>query len=319
MSDYMNVVLVADTAAGMRVLQVLAQSGVRIAAVMARQPTPGPTAGVWELSRRLGFQTWPVEQVKDPDLGERIRHCRVDILLNVHSLFRIHKDVLEAPRLGSFNLHPGPLPRYAGLNSVSWAIYRGEREHGVTLHRMQATIDAGPIVYQEIISIACDDKGLSLTTKCVNAGIPLILRLIETASRRPADIPSIPQDLSNREYFGHEIPQNGNLSWDRPARQVIDFIRACDYLPFRSSWGLPRTRLGTSILGVAKAMPTGRPADRPPGTVGGASDGAVEVACVDEWLLVRHLQLGGTIIPAIEVLKKGDRLTDCATMPVGDR
>jgi methionyl-tRNA formyltransferase len=317
----MNVVLVADNAAGTRALQALAQSGVRIVAVMTRQrrPGPGPPASVWDLAQRLGYKTWPVERVKDPGLAERIRHYRVDILLNVHSLFLIHKDVLEAPRLGSFNLHPGPLPRYAGLNSVSWAIYRGEREHGVTLHRMQPTIDAGPIVYQEIVSVACDDSGLSLTAKCINAGIPLILRLIETASRAPADIPSIPQDLSNREYFGRKIPQNGNLSWARPAGQVIDFIRACDYLPFRSPWGLPRTRLDTSILGVAKAMPTGRLADRPPGTVGGAWDGAVEVACADEWLLVRRLELGGRLAPANEVLKEGDRLADCATMPVADR
>jgi methionyl-tRNA formyltransferase len=315
----MNVVLVADAAAGMRALQVLARSGVRIVAVVARQPRPGPPASVWDLSRRLGYRTWPVEWVKDPSLAERIRHCRVDILLNVHSLFLIHKDVLEAPRLGSFNLHPGPLPRYAGLNSVSWAIYRGEREHGVTLHRMEPTIDAGPIVYQEIVSIACDDSGLSLTSKCINAGIPLISRLIETASRAPADIPSIPQDLSNREYFGREIPHNGNLSWARPARQVIDFIRACDYLPFSSPWGLPRTRQGTSILGVAKAIPTGRLADQPPGTVGEASDDAVEVACADEWMLLRHAQLGGRLAPATEVLKKGDQLADYATMSVADR
>ena len=56
-------------------------------------------------------------------------------------------DVLEAPRIGSFNLHPGPLPEYAGLNAPSWAIYHGEQEHRVTLHWLDAGIDTGPIAY----------------------------------------------------------------------------------------------------------------------------------------------------------------------------
>ena len=57
----------------------------------------------------------------------------MDLILNVHSLHLIRKEILDLPRLGSFNFHPGPLPRYAGLNSVCWALYRGETKHGVTL------------------------------------------------------------------------------------------------------------------------------------------------------------------------------------------
>jgi methionyl-tRNA formyltransferase len=315
----MNVVLVADAAAGARALQVLAQSGVQIVAVMAPQPRPGRPASLWDLSRRLGYTTWPAEWVKNPGFAVQMRERRVDILLNVHSLFLIDKDVLEAPRLGSFNLHPGPLPRYAGLNSVSWAIYRGEREHGVTLHRVEPTVDGGPIVYQEIVPVDREDSGLSLTTKCVNTGISLVLRLLEAAARVPADIPSVPQELSKREYFGREIPQDGNLSWTRPARQVVDFVRACDYLPFRSPWGFPRTRLGDSILGIARAAPTGKPADAPPGTVGVVRNGAVEVACADEWILVRQLHRDGSLVPASKILKKGDRLADCATTAFAGR
>src|SRR5580692_7331177 len=73
----------------------------------------------------------PVERVKDPELAESLRSAQVDLLLNVHSLYIIHQGVLAVPRLGAYNLHPAPLPRYAGLNSVSWAIYHGEKEHGV--------------------------------------------------------------------------------------------------------------------------------------------------------------------------------------------
>jgi methionyl-tRNA formyltransferase len=306
----MNVLLVADAAAGGRVLRGLAQRRVHIVAVMALRPRPGRPASLWDVSAKLGYTTWPAEWVKDPTFVEQVRRRGVDVLLNVHSLCVVHKDVLEAPRLGSFNLHPGLLPRYAGLNSVSWAIYRGEREHGVTLHKMEPTIDGGPIVYQERVPIDPEDTGLSLTIKCVNAGIPLVLRLIEAAES--AHIPSVPQDLSKREYFGRDIPDNGNLSWERPARQVVDFVRACDYAPFESPWGLPRTCLGATTLGICKAALTGRRAAAPPGTVGAATNSAVEVACADEWIVVRQVRWEGNLVQASKILRQGDRLTEAA-------
>ncbi len=264
---------------------------------------------LWDLATKLGHRTWPVELVKDPKFAAQVRDEKVD---DAHSLFLIRKEVLEAPRLGSFNLHPGPLPRYAGLNSVCWAIYRGEKEHGVTLHKLVPEIDAGPIVFQESVSIGREDTGLSLTAKCVNAGVPLILRLLEAAARGPSHIPTIPQDLSKREYFGHGVPENRKLSWNRLARRIVDFVRASNFFPFRSPWGVLRTKRGDSTLGILKARLTGTPVDGPPGT---ERSGGVEVACADEWILVRQVFREGICIPAREALKARDRLADCVNAP----
>ncbi len=68
------------------------------------------------------------------------------MLINVHSLLIMRGDVVEAPSIGSFNLHPGPLPGHAGLNAPSWAIFNDEARHAVTLHWMTAGIDTGAIV-----------------------------------------------------------------------------------------------------------------------------------------------------------------------------
>src|SRR5262245_19991231 len=240
----MNILLVGEDAAGMQMLQQLRRTSHRIAGVMAspaRQDRAG--ASVWSLASKLGYKTWPSKLVKDPNFAARIVDEKIDILLNVHSLFLIHKVVVIAPRLGSYNLHPGPLPRYAGLNAASWAIYKGEVHHGVTLHKMEPGIDTGNIAYQEMVAVGADETGLSLTTKCIDAGLPLVLRLLEVAAEDPSAIPSIAQDLTKREYFGREVPEGGKLSWESPARRIVDFVRACDYLPFPSPWGHPRTSL----------------------------------------------------------------------------
>jgi methionyl-tRNA formyltransferase len=306
----MNVVLIGEEAAGMRTLQSLQQCGVRVVAVMASPRRQDGGVNLWDLATKLGHTTWPVELVKDPKFAGQVRDEKVDVILNAHSLFLIRKEVLEAARLGGFNLHPGPLPRYAGLNSVSWAIYRGEKEHGVTLHKLVPEIDAGPIIFQESVSIGSEETGLSLTAKCVNAGVPLILRLLEAVAQGPSHIPSIPQDLSKREYFGREVPENGNLSWNRPARRIVDFVRASNFFPFRSPWGVPRTKRGHSTLGILKARLTGTPVDAPSGTVGTERSGGVEVACADEWILVQQVFREGICIPAREAVKAGDQLAD---------
>jgi methionyl-tRNA formyltransferase len=121
----------------------------------------------------------------------------------------------------------------------------------------------------------------------------------------------IPQDLSKREYFGRRAAENGNLSWNRPAQRIVDFVRASNFFPFRSPWGVPRTRRGDSTLGILKARLTGAPVDAPPGTVVTQRSGDVEVAAADEWILVRQVVRDGICVPAREVLKAGDQLADC--------
>jgi methionyl-tRNA formyltransferase len=307
----MNVVLAAEESAGLGMLRALAGSPHRLVAVLATPPKPGSAAvSVWNVAKDLGCPTWPASLVKDPQLGEQLRAEKVDILLNVHSLYIIHEKVSAAPKHGAFNLHPGPLPRYAGLNAVSWALFRGESTHGVTVHRIERGIDTGAIVYQSIFPIASDDTALSLSFKCVREGVALMLRLLEVAASEPENIPHLPQDPGMREYFNRDVPEGGRVCWSWPARKVTDFVRACDFYPFPSPWGHPRARLNMQEFALVKACQTGLPAGVPPGTVGKSCGSGVNVACGDEWVMVSKLLLGGKYLGAQEFLRPGDRLAE---------
>ena len=305
----MNVILVGEESAGIQTLKSLARSGHRIVAVMA-SPTKKSLSSstLWQVAERMGYPAWPASLVKDPAFAGRIRDAGVDIILNAHSLFVMHGEVVEAPRIGCFNLHPGPLPRYAGLNVVSWAIYRGERTHGVTVHKMAVGIDTGPIVYQSLFDIGRTDSALTLYAKCTKEGVALLLRLLETASRDKSAIPLLPQDLTERQYFGKEIPENGRVNWSRLAREVVNLARACDYYPFPSPWGSPRARLGEQEIGLIKARLTGESCNVAPGTVGRLFGPAVQVACADEWIWVDKMLIEGNYLPAADILQSGARL-----------
>jgi methionyl-tRNA formyltransferase len=306
-----NILLIGEESAGIQMLQEIERGGHRVVAVMA-SPTRIAASGacLWDAAAKLGLPTWPAHLVKEPALAEKMLAEEVDILLNVHSLHRIHGAVLRAPRIGAFNLHPGPLPRYAGLNAVSWAIYRGEKSHGVTVHWMAPEIDAGPIVFQSFFPIAESDTALSLSARCAREGLPLMKRLLDVASKNPTEIPVVPQDIEKREYFGSQVPEGGKLSWRWPAERIVDFVRACDYFPFRSPWGHPRTRMGTQELAVLKARRTRLASDSPPGTVGELTGEGVKVASSDEWLLVTKLRVGKESVHPAKVLRGGEKLAN---------
>ena len=268
----MRIAVICGEAAGVRLLQALSRGPYEVAAVLAW----GPAQAV---ATRLGYRPEPAERVREPALAAELAARRVDLLLNVHSLHIVPAALLEVPRLGAWNLHPGPLPRYAGLNAPSWAIYHGERSHGVTVHRMERGIDTGDIAYQDCFPIEETDTGLSLSLRCAERGVGLVQRLLEDA---PA-VPRRPQDASLRSYFGRAAPQGGRIDWHSPARRIYDFVRACDYGPFPSPWGVPRARLGDDEVEIRKLALTGERCTAAPGTVRGD-----RVATSDEWLLLHQ-------------------------------
>ncbi len=303
-----NVLLVAEEAAGIQVLRRIADSGHRLVAVMTAPQTRGGGSTVARVAEGLDVTVLPSQRVREPDLAEWIRAERVDLLLNVHSLFVAHGDVVGAPAVGSFNLHPGPLPGYAGLNAPSWAIYNREPRHAVTVHWMEPGIDTGAIAYERAFEVAEDETGLSLSVRCVREGLPLLEQLLEDAGE--SAIPKQPQDLSRRHYFGRDVPQDGKVEWQRPAEEIVAFVRACDYFPFSSPWDHPRARLDGTQVSILKARRTGEDSSGEPGSVGEVEDGAAAVAAADEWVAVQRVSVNGDAQDAAEVLRPGLRLDD---------
>jgi UDP-4-amino-4-deoxy-L-arabinose formyltransferase/UDP-glucuronic acid dehydrogenase (UDP-4-keto-hexauronic acid decarboxylating) len=172
---------------------------------------------------------------------------------------------------------------------------------------MVGTVDAGNVVLQTLVSIDPGETGLSLTVKCVRAGVPLIFQLLETLSMNPGALPEQTQDLTQRTFFGASAPHRGWLSWTSAADQVVNFVRAADFSPFPSPWGHPKTALRGRGLAIAKAVGSNMKTDAPPGTVRSGGHG-VEVAAADEWVRIELLQVEGRYVPPSTILTAGDVL-----------
>lgn len=136
----------------------------------------------------------------------------------------LSEEVLRLASIAALNLHPSLLPRYRGRAPVNWVLVNGERETGVTLHRMVARADAGDIVAQRAVAIEDSDTALTLYRKLVPLGAGLVREShpLIVAGRAPRH----PQDLSRGNYCGRRRPDDGRIDWNWPARRIFNLVRA---------------------------------------------------------------------------------------------
>jgi UDP-4-amino-4-deoxy-L-arabinose formyltransferase/UDP-glucuronic acid dehydrogenase (UDP-4-keto-hexauronic acid decarboxylating) len=303
----LKIALAGEEAAGVQALRLLANRGHEIVAVLTDSVELGSSASVASTAASLDVQVRAASEVRQPTLADWLREQRVDLLLSVHSRHMVHADVLAAPALGAYNVHPGPLPELAGLNAPSWALYEGAGRHGVTLHHMSPVIDAGPIVFSDRFDLQSSDTGLSVLMQCVRRGLGLVERLLELVERGEP-VPAHPQDPARRRWFGAGPPDDGLLDWRRPARCAVDFVRACDYTPFRSPWGYPRCSADGLDVAIPAATVDREQEHAVPGTIAHMEGGAVLIAAADAWVRVEQVEVEGRRSPAAEVFRDGARL-----------
>jgi methionyl-tRNA formyltransferase len=303
----LTIALAGEEAAGVQALRLLAHRGHKVVAVFTDSRAGGSSASVASTAESLGVPVHAASELLQPALAGWLREQQVELLLNVHSRPMPHADVLEAPTLGAYNVHPGPLPECAGFDGPSWAVYEGADRHGVTVHRMTPVYDAGPIAFIDTFDIGANDTGLTVLRQCVRRGLRLVEQLLDLAERGEP-IPADPQDLTRRRWFGDRPPEEGRIDWNGSARRVVDFVRACNYLPFRSPWGFPRCMAGGVDIEILDARVVPWQADVVPGTVTHAGDGAVLIAAADAWVRVEHVEVDGERLVAVDVIRDGERM-----------
>lgn len=184
-------------------------------------------------AEELKVKLFDIELLKRREGLELLAGHTPDWLLNINSTFIFPKSVLDIPRKGCLNMHPGKLPEYAGMHVNQWAIRNDEKFAGATLHWMESRIDAGQICYQEEFPVLPCDTGLSVFMKAMNAGTRLAIKaLTEISAGR--SLPRIEQDLSRRKIFLIKDSKEGFIDWGQSSRAICNFVRAADYAPFKS-------------------------------------------------------------------------------------
>jgi methionyl-tRNA formyltransferase len=227
----MQVVLIASApAAALGLSATLAAMGHDVAALVAFRGPDGRYGNGYPFGLHQAAPDGDLMFVRSGKrLGPLLRAYEPEIAICASFPARIPDDALAAPRHGILNVHPGLLPRYRGPNPLGWSIRNGERELGITVHRMTSELDAGPIYAQAAIPLADDDDPALDGVERFD-GLAASL-LSEALARVKAGEPGDRQDESRAGYAGIFEPGYVEVDWSNDARYIHNQTRAWKLSP----------------------------------------------------------------------------------------
>ena len=124
-----------------------------------------------------------------------------------------------------YNVHASILPAYRGAAPIQRAIERGESETGVTIMRVDAELDHGPILSIEKTPIGADEHAPSLAQRLSKLGSDLLLRTLA------GDMRETPQDHARATFAPKIEKSEGEIAWSESARTIYNKFRAFDPWP----------------------------------------------------------------------------------------
>jgi methionyl-tRNA formyltransferase len=155
---------------------------------------------------------------------ERVAACVPDYVFSFYYRQMLGQQILDIPAKGAFNMHGSLLPKYRGRVPVNWAIINGEKETGVSLHRMELKPDAGNLLAQAPVSILRNDTAHDVFQKLKCASENLLLEVIpEMLADR---IFETPLNLEEGSYYSGRKPEDGRIDWSKSASEIHNLIRA---------------------------------------------------------------------------------------------
>ena len=207
-------------------IRKLVEAGFEIPLVFTH--TDSAAEHIWfdsvaDLCRDLAIACVTPESPNTPSWTGRIREQEPEIIFSFYYRTMLSREILALPPLGAYNLHGSYLPAYRGRCPVNWVIIKGEKQTGVTLHQMVEQPDAGPIVAQEKVDIACDDTALTLFNKLVGTAGTMLDDVLP--KMKAGAFSKTPQDLTRGSYYGGRKPEDGRITWQRSAVEIYNLIR----------------------------------------------------------------------------------------------
>jgi len=216
-------------------LQALIDAGHEIVCVYTQPPRPAgrgkkerPTP-VHELALARALEVRTPKSLKRAEAWAEFAALNLDAAIVVAYGLILPKPVLDAPKLGCFNLHGSLLPRWRGAAPVQRAIMAGDRITGVQVMRMEEGLDTGPIIATAETPIEFDDTSATLTTRLSNLGAPLMVEALQAIARGAAQ--ETPQPEEGATYAHKITAAEARIDWARPARELDHMIRGLSPAP----------------------------------------------------------------------------------------
>ena len=291
MSKPLNIIFAGTPDFAAEALQALLGSEHRVIAVYTQPDRPagrgrklvyGPVKQL-ALDHRI-----PVRQPKSLK-GEaeqaELRALGADLMVVVAYGLLLPQAVLDAPRLGSINIHASLLPRWRGAAPIQRAILAGDGESGVTIMQMEAGLDTGPMLYTLRCPIHAEDTGGALHDRLAELGAQALLEVLPKLAA--GEIVPVVQDDALANYAKKLDKEESRIDWSQSAQEIERMVRAFN------PWPVAQTDYQGKAMRIWEAGVVEGASDAPPGTVVTATKEGIDVVTGSDLLRIRQLQLPG--------------------------
>ena len=230
---------------------------------------------------------------KSPEALEILRGLDIDALVVVAYGLILPPAALGVPRFGCINIHASLLPRWRGAAPIQRALLAGDAETGVTIMRMAAGLDTGPMLAMRSIDIGARDTAKTLHDRLAALGAELIGETLEALCA--GGVAEVAQPSLGITYAEKIDKAEALIDWQQDAMHISRRVRAFN------PWPVAETRFNGAQLRIWDAemrdpsipQPQAPRLDSVPGTVLAATQEGIDVACRRGVLRILRLQLAG--------------------------
>jgi len=225
----MRVVMFGYQTWGHRTLQALLDSDHEVVMAVTHPKSDHVYEKIWDdsvadLAEKNGIPVLLRNRPDDPELLGALRELAPDLIVANNWRTVLPPEIFDLPAHGTLNIHDSLLPAYAGFSPLIWALINGEREVGVTAHRMNAELDAGDVLLQRSIPVGARDTVTDLFHRTVDLITPVVHESLGLIASGRADW--IPQDRSRASFFHKRSLEDSRIDWTWPAEAIERLIRA---------------------------------------------------------------------------------------------
>ncbi|HEY3761887.1 MAG TPA: methionyl-tRNA formyltransferase [Verrucomicrobiae bacterium] len=256
------------------------------------QPSP-----VKALAQQFNLPVLQPAKARDDQFIAELRGLTPDLIAVVAYGQILPQAILDLPKSGCLNVHTSLLPKYRGASPIQSAILNGETETGVTIMKMDAGLDTGPVLSQRRTPVLPEDNSQTLHDRLAELGAEL---LVETIPDYVAGkITPQPQPADGVSYAAKIKKEDGRIDWNEPAEKILNRARA--FTPWPGVFTFLKKETRPPLIKIWKIDVVQRSGKT--GEVIQADGNGIIVACGKNALRILELQLeGGRRMSAKEFL-----------------
>jgi methionyl-tRNA formyltransferase len=291
MSDFLKLVFAGTPAFAATALEALLTTQHQVLAVYTQPDRPAGRgrkvqfSAVKALALERGLEVRQPHSLKGETEQQALLALNPDLMVVAAYGLLLPQAVLDIPRLGCINIHASLLPRWRGAAPIQRALLAGDEESGVTIMRMEAGLDTGPMLHSLKTPIHGDDTGGTLHDRLAVLGAQALLESLPGLAE--GRLVAEPQDDTLANYANKLEKQEGMIDWSQSAEAIERKIRAFN------PWPVAQCLFGDKVMRIWQARPLAARSGGKPGEVLQCGKSGIDVATGDGVLCITQLQMPG--------------------------